>query len=695
MRRFFGPLVLELLVLACLRAGPAFASGDRCEADWALHLGGKAECDNVAALAPGNDTRINLLLLMAPGRGLPIDLPATQPVFSWLDFRDRAYARDASRNDAHGLLEGEGSRCRSESSGMAAFDAAVAAASGLPRAERLALSAARRGFKDCGADDGADAAIAIVAETVHSGLARDFVTYLRGAAAFYAGRFGEATKDFDALLESSDSWLAETAEYMVARTEVNALQTDTFDSYGSFAGSAAVDKEEARRAERSFELYLRDHPRGLYVVSARGLLRRVDWLAGWTEKLAARYATLLMQPDTERGIGALQLAEEIDSKLLPRLEPSMTKNPVLLAVLDLRGMRRSTRTNKTALDRATLEGQHDAFASMPALYEFLLASFAFYVDDETTPVLKGVPDATGRRDGDALWFSRQLLRGLALEKSGDRNARGFWLELYPGTIQALDRSTIELALAMHAEKHRELAETFRSGSLIVNPAIRSILLTADAGPDLLRSRSHDPLASDSERNVALYTLLAKSLLRGQYASFLSDVRDVAADAPIAGSPSFDPGFPTHHLPVGLFTRGKSAGEIGCPALAVTVSRLDRDPRAYRDRLCLAEFVRLNEISDHVLAYRSGADDLGSGPAEAFPGKPYSRDATYVAIINDKDAPAADRAYALYRAVKCYEPVGNNECGTDEVSKATRKGWYTALKREYPGSPWSKALQYWW
>ncbi len=56
-------------------------------------------------------------------------------------------------------------------------------------------------------------------------------------------------------------------------------------------------------------------------------------------------------------------------------------------------------------------------------------------------------------------------------------------------------------------------------------------------------------------------------------------------------------------------------------------------------------------------------ELGGTPSD-FPGKPYARLETYRAIIADPKAapPVADKAYALYRAVRCYAPAGNNACG---------------------------------
>lgn len=675
-------------------AGPAFASGETCEARWELLLGGAAECDNIAALTPGNDTRINLMLLLSPRAGLSgqSSAPVVKPVFSWLDFR---YAHAAPvRADASGLPAGEGSRCRSDAPGAAAFDAAVAAASGLSQEERAALIAARAGFKSCGVAVGADEAIDQAASGARSAAAKEFVTYLRGAGAFYAGRFDEAGTSFKSLKGSADPWLADTADYMLARTQLNALQAGAFDAYGSFSGSDKIDKVEAKRTETIFETYLTDHPRGRYVGSARGLLRRVDWLAGWTDKLAARFSALLAQLDSARDIGALPLIDEIDAKLLPDLKPEATRDPMLLAVLDLKGMRKQTDKDVAKVGLADVEAQREAFASAPALHELLLASAAFYVDGATAPVLKGLPDATHRRDGDILWFSRQVLRGQALEASGDRNARGFWQELFSNATRPYDRSTVELALALHEEKHGQLGDVFAPGSLVSDPAMRIILLAEDAGPQLLRTQSRDASASRLEQQVALYTLLDKELLRGRYAEFLSDLRAVPADASPQGERSIDLETMSGHPPLAMFAQGQSAGEIGCPALAATVANLDQEPRSIRDRLCLGEFIRINPAVETPLLLQSSGG-LGDGPAQTFSGETYARDATYKAIIADRDATSAERAYALYRAVKCFEPSGYNRCGKIEFAKSERKAWYNALKADYPSSRWAKDLRYWW
>lgn len=692
-RRLLSVTCASLLALG-LTSATSQASVEMCGAHWGFHLDTMTDCDNIAALTPGNDTRVNLLLLLADRHHASLEstAPIVSPILEWRDFRDRFSA--GAKTDPAGFAAGEGSRCRSDESGAAAFATAVNGASGVSPDERATLIAARAALKPkCSGDSVPLEIIDNAIRTTTSDAGKAYAVYLRGVDAFYGGRFDAATKDFESLKGSADAWIADTADYMAARTLVNALQVNAFDEYGTFKGTSSIDQHVASDAEARLTAYLQRHPEGRYRSSAAGLLRRVAWLAGWNDKLAERYSALLAKSSSARGLDDLALVEEIDSKLLPSLTPQMTRDPILLAVMDLKAMRKSAGKTDAKSGRPDLEAQRDAFASATPLFDFLTAASAFYGDGATAPVLKGLPDDTRRRDGDHLWFSRQFLRGQALEAAGDRNARGFWRELHPGATRPLERLAVELALALNEEKHGGVDRVFAANSLVTDPAMRAILLEHTAGPALLRAQAHNAGVPSRERKIALYTLLYKELTRGQYTDFLSDLNDVPADAVATGLVAPAPE-DVQDPPLGIFTKGPSAGDIACPALTTTVAGLAQNPEAMRDRLCLAEFVRVNEMDQSALDTAPAEGELGSAPS-AYPGPPYARSATYKSIIDNKAASGDDRAFALYRAVRCYEPTGINGCGGADVPKAERKAWYNALRREFPGSRWAKSLRYWW
>lgn len=690
------------LLLAFAWSAPAEASGDYgCYSSWKLAHRDRSGCDNMAALGPGNDTRVNLTLLMqdAHSDAPPVapNAPTPDPLFEWYGFRDSLAPRAEGAEDAR-YADGEGSRCRSNSTGTAGFEAAVNAAKKLSTGERTALIAARRGLQpDCAGAGGSRAALAGTADALRSPLAGAFGHYLQGAAAFYDGDYDAASAEFRTLGSAGQPWLKETARYMIGRVEVNRAQIGAFDDYGYPRDAAQNDSAAISGAETALHAYLKDYPRGTYAASARGLLRRVYWLGGQTDRLAAEYAAAFVQSPAARGIDDVTLAEEVDNKLLAQLKPEAVKDPILLATLDLARMRSDAMASDGmccggALSREELEGQRTLFAGKTALFDFLLATHAFHVANQPAEVLRLIPDAARQQRFTPLAFSRQMLRGMALEAKRDRNARGFWLEMLPGATQPHQRAAIELALAMNEERGKGLARVFAAGSPVRNATIRELLLANVADAALLRQQAKDANAPRHERDVALFTLLYKGVTRGAYRDFLGDLALVPADAK---ADSYLWGFPAvEQPPLGIFARSTALGDIGCKPLRDTATRLAANPRDSGGLLCLADFMRANGFDGFALDSERPGDELAGTPS-LFAGGSFSRLEIYKRVMADPGAGADDKAYALYRAVNCYGPSGNNTCGGTEVPIEQRKAWFQRLKKEYPASSWAKALRYYW
>ena len=691
-----GPALLAAILLAWLCPAPALASGDiGCTTGWTLRHRDLTGCDNVAMLSPGNDTRVNLALLLAraPRQAAPAprDVPRPDPLFDWATWQQWTYSQPADVGDP-GHAAGEGSRCLSDAAGAAAFAAALGAARAVAAGEKAALIAARRGLAPTCTDTGAGAgALAGAAAAVRSPAGRGYLAYLQGAVAFYAGDFDTATARFGSLGGSDQPWLRETARYMLARVEVNRAQVGAYDEFGYRDAALPVAHEQVDPAEARLLEYLRAFPTGRYAGSARGLLRRVYWLGSDTPRLAAQYAALIAQPAATRGLDDAALAEEIDNKLLPTLAPADATDPVLLAVLDLQLMR-GDKDAKASITRAELEAQRPRFAREPALFDHLLATYAFYVARDPREVLRLIPDAARRPGFDSVAFSRQVLRGMALDAVGDRNARGFWLEMLPGTAPPFQRLSLELAIAWHDERTGGLDRVFAAGSPVQDATLRDILLTDVAGPALLRRQAGDAAASRHERAVAQFVLLYKELTRGAWRDFVADIARVPAGA--ATTTDLYNFVGTADPSLGIFTAGATSEDFACPALRDTAARLAADPGDAGARLCLAEFVRLNNLDGFFLDTQPPADELGGTPTQ-FPGRPFSRGETYKALIAAPRTPPAARAYALFRAVNCYAPSQSNACGGSDVAPAVRKGWFQRLHRDYPTSRWAQESRYYW
>jgi TolA-binding protein len=703
--RFPHAVALSALLAAMAIAGDTAACVDvSCTTAYALKQADWSECNNLAFLSPGNDSRVNLQLLtrdlMGPTAVQKLEHGQDSALFTIDAFNTASAPAAATTAPATDIADpvsgnlgiGEGSRCLSNLGGAQDFIAAVKGAKGLSDAERKSLIEARSKLgPDC-----AGSALATSSElekSVRSGAARDFTTYLSGAGAFYDGRFAEASQKFRALQNSGQPWLKEASRYMIARVALNQAQVNAFSDVGDFQGPAKVDKSDLASAEAAFLSYLKAYPTGAYAASARGLLRRVYWLGGQSAKLSAEYVWGLSHPgDAQTNATAADLAQEADSKLLGAVDTAAITDPVVLATVDLMSMRRTGAVNEPkALSRESLMAQEARFAKAPRLFNYLLASHALYVAAKPGDALALLPDTIGPDPLNYLAFSEQVLRGLALEELKDGRARQHWLNLAPHAHQPYQHEAVELALAMNFERTGELDRIFAPGSLIVSADLREILIRNDAPAPLLRRLAQSSSSPKHEQRTALFVLLYKELSRGRYADFLTDTSLIPADLPQKVDPydllGAEPA-------LGLFKWSGGSRGYDCGPLRQIAATLAKQPANASARLCLAEFVALNNLDDYVLDHAPPADELG-GVNSQFGGKAYSRLEVYKAIIADPKAPADDRAYALYRAVNCYAPSGSNSCAGVDVPLAQRKQWFQTLKTAYPASRWADSLRYYW
>lgn len=693
------------IALTCLGAGGAlWACADTtCTPNWQLSSS-DYECGGRAVISPGNDTRINLLMLMRSLRLVEDKNPSpahdpNNPQFgsafmTWQGLRATYWPETPSAVQE----EEPASICEASAGVEDAFAAALAADRSVPDPERATL---RRLRAQTGCSD-----IAVGETGITSKAGLEYLSYLKAAEAFHKGDWPTARQAFATLTKSRAAWVAETAKYMPIRIGLRAAIEKAVDDYGDFAGPDKTDPVALAEARSAIAAYLKAYPKGLYADSAQGLTRRVAWLGGDMAALTRSYENLLATTPGDDEAAAY-LAEEIDIKLLEREDVGeiMAKQagmPLLLAVTDLKRMRQLD-GYPAALSADELAGQKAQFADHADLYGLLQASHALYKGQDPKTIMALLPDAARQQHFTPIAFSRQILRGIALSQSNDPNEAGFWRELLGGASPQYQRPLAEMGLAIRWQRNGQMDKIFAAGSPVTDTTIRTILLQSLASPGILRKSAQDSSRPMHERDVARFTLLYKDLNNGAYGDFASDQTLVPADANIdAGLYDFAW---QESIPVGLFTKGKWSDGYECPSIAHTAAALARLPGDPKARLCLGDFYRLNGFDGFSLYRGDGSKlALGSGP-DGFPGKSMPRSAIYAAIIASKTAAAEDRAYALYRAVMCYAPSGYNSCGgtfrtaaeleAAQAPKTLRKAWFTELKQRYPDSRWAKALRYYW
>jgi hypothetical protein len=701
---------LALIAAFALQVGAARASGDfTCTPAWKLDKTVYSDCDNLPFLSPGNDSRVNLqLLLLDAGQAKLGPPPTTDPPTPPIDASAEAFTLEAfsaligpkppgapaDAGSSPDYASGEGSRCRSNADGSAAFAAALGQSAAAPAAERAILTAARTALSP-GCDTAAPSGPYAPPQGVSSPLGRQFGRYLAGTAEFYGGDFDDAGKDFAAAAASKQPWLKETATYMLGRVALNQAQAGAFDEFGVLSADK-VDKASLNEADAAFQAYLSAYPAGQYAASARGLLRRVAWLGGQPQKLAAAFAwSFAHAGPADRNVAVGDLVLEADDKLLTKAAPADITDPTLLAVRDLMVMRRDPadpKTNASVIGFDDLQAQRPAFASRPDLFEYLLAAHRFYDDADPAGALSHLGAGAPTGPMTDLAFSQRVLRGLALEAQKNfAAARTLWQQMIPLARPAFQRPMLDLALAMNDERDGRLAQVFAAGSAVRDAQVRELLLRNDAGPALLIQQVKAATAPDRERRIARYVLLYKDISRGRYADFAADAALVAPGAP--PPPNENDPASAEPDPAMFNWAGHTQGYL-CEDLHKLVKALAAAPRASHNLLCLGEFARSEGLDANPLNASAPADELGGAPTQ-FLGQPFARLDAYKLVIADPKAPAADRAYALYRAINCYAPSGNNECDGKSVPQSERARWFHTLKGDYAKSEWASALKYYW
>lgn len=715
---FLSPLALALL--AGISQQAQASSDDSCYPDWRVSRDSLDPCNNVPFLSPGNDSRANLRLLLADKKAAPLapkalsedDLaqgfgPVPFPVYRLAaassaetepDSDDSPTAeldtlltplgikREAYKTAGEAFLNGEGSRCRSNDDDSATAFIRQVVKADMPAAERELLANARLQLLTTCTWDGQ-----VVPEPIESSNGRLLRTYLQAAADFYSGRFSEAERGFAAASSSDLPWLQETALYMTARTSLNQAQAQAFDEYG-MPQLEHVDKSVLGDAEQGFLNYLKTYPQGDYVASARGLLRRVHWLANDDDKLSEDFAWQMTEAtDAQRNVSVDELVEEADLKLL-MVNGGSLKNPMLQVVTDLMLMRAH---NPPRLTREDLDKQKATFTQEPALFDYLQAAYALYVEHQPDSALQHLPqDVPSNLDYFA--FSQQTLRALALEGKQDwKGAEALWLKLLAQAKLPLQRDQLELALAMNYERSGQLAKVFASDSPINAKQVRYILLRNVAGPELLRQQSVK--ASDpTERQTAQFVLLYKDLLHGQFATFAEDLKQLPAQAPEdkLGTSLGYVYSASQTLKLFQWNGDKAESGYACPSIAQTAATLQNDAKAPQALNCFGEFILRNGLDGMPLEQARATGSLGS-TASDFKGETFSRLDGYKQVIGNAKAPKNDKAYALFRAINCYAPAGYNSCGGQDVEPAVRKAWFRQLKSGFADTQWGKSAQYYW
>lgn len=520
-----------------------------------------------------------------------------------------------------------------------------------------------------------------------------YKTYLTGAAHFYDQNYERAEQDFTIVLHNGSPWLMETAQYMLMRTALNKSSKFSDGQYGEF-NIDNIKLKDAAQAQKEAQNYLQRWPEGLYANSTRGMLRRINWyLQAWPQ-LAGLYEQTLQQ-----SADAQQLREiviEYDNVFgMQFFEGPVVEafpDAPLVSYIELLRALRLDNNSKPTLTQEQLDASKPVFEQSQKLPLWRdLQLNLWQATGNYAAIIQAVTPAQKLAAHDTLAFSEQVLYGEAL--MGQKNwsaARDFWQQLLKLSQDNEQQQYVQAKLAATLVYSGDVEAVFAPESTVTNLRFRSQVLKTQATPELLRQQAvHGP--NNEERTIALHTLLVRDLTEDRFGDWLNDKKLASAiTPPVIGEAFAD-------VNLSIFDWNGDAAQAGytCRSLNETVTVLSKKADDAHALNCLGEFFRTTQTHVDLWKNSAGNDELESAISRKKPFGQFDRQSYYQQVITSPTAEVEDKSFALYRAIMCYAPSGANECGGEEVDKLQRKGWFTQLKTQYPGSPWAQKLKYYW
>lgn len=709
------PLAFALCTL--LTAAPqAFASFDMEDCKWSDD---SCLLKGTPTFNPENDSRDNLLRLLSqeksfalPVQSMPADITRSRDFYfayhpQWDEAAPQPAAAPASAADSPlsrqmaelnisadeinvNDAELENRHVSNNTESVSAFFAALLADPTLAAEQRQALAQARTGLLSGATREQIESSLATLPA---DSPAQSYKNYLAAAASFYAGDYASAERDFTQLAKSERPWLAETAQYMLMRAALNKSSQNSVGEYGDF-DIAKINREDATQAQTQAQVYLQRFPQGLYAESARGMLRRINWyLQAWPQ-LAGLYEQTLQQSADARQLRDIVI--EYDNVYgMAFYEQSVVEafpDAPHVSYIELLRALRLDNNSKPTLTQAQLDASKPVFEQSQKLPLWRDLQLNLWLATENyAAIIQAVTPAQKLAAHDTLAFSEQVLYGEAL--MGQKNwpaARDFWLQLLKLSQDNEQQQYVQAKLAATLVYSGDVAAVFAPESAVTNLRFRSQILKTQASPELLRQQAvHGP--NNEERTIALHTLLVRDLTENRFGDWLNDRKLTSAITPPVIGNAFD------DVNLSIFDWNGDAAQAGytCRSLNETVTVLSKKADDAHALNCLGEFFRTTQTHVDLWKNSAGNDVLESAISRKEPFGQFDRQSYYQQVITSPKAEVEDKSFALYRAIMCYAPSGSNECGGEEVDKLQRKGWFTQLKTQYPGSPWAQKLKYYW
>ena len=687
-------LFLSTLTMACYQTQNAHAGYEEyCEPIFNLNDNQYQKCNNLPVLIPSNDNQTNMHLMLSD-LGLATIKPSDPITDSLWDVSRTKVPFDAFNlssvveNKIPNQRKFEGSsrnnfdeRCNTLESGSYGFEQQVKANRKIPNNEKTILINARNKIVEC------DNKLTLInVDPNWNNVTRQYASYLNATISFYNTHYSTANKIYTVLSKVDDAWLKETSQYMLIRTSLNEAYASGMGQYGD----VELEKINNTKLKQLFEnitAYLKLYPNGQYAASARGFMRRGFWLSGRKDLLANEISWQLNNPKSKfYNLEMDVLPEEIDRKIFDDqpINIKIFNDPFLLATYDLMMMRTSSTEGYKPITWSQLTSQKDIFKKQPELFNYLQAVHLFHVQKKPQDALKLLPQQSSLNN--YLELSYAFLKGEIIEKMTPQNASEYWDQLYSKAKNAYQHDLFEAMLSNHLNQKQDVNAFIGKNAKIQQGYFQKRFITQFANENTLKAAIQSKQSTNDQKQLATFTLLLKSLNHQNFDLFNNTYALMPSDA--AQYKGYDSAEKYKSKPpfANFIWNGSTiTPSLKCSDLKNLSLQLAKTPKDPLLNICLGEYVRSDK------AYTYGVFNVED---KAFKGPLFARGNIYKDII--KNGPKGDlQAYALYRAIQCYAPSGNNDCGDKDVEKSVRKQWYDRIKSEYPNTSWAKSLKYYW
>lgn len=671
-----------------------------CEPSTKVQSNQYTACQSLPALTPANDNQVNMLLLLSDLGLANINIAETKSTlwmtsYSKVPFEASSMlsvsankspnARKATDTPALSYNE----HCNSLSHGSEAFIQQVKAEAKLSATEKESLIRERKKIDQC-----AETLALIQVNPNWSSTARQYASYLNATISFYNTNFSTATKIYAVLTQVDSAWLKETSQYMLIRSSLNEAYQSGVGEYGDLDHSK-INQKLVTNFFNTITQYFKLYPQGQYAASARGYLRRGFWLSAKHDLLVNEYVWQLNNPKSSvYNLELPNLVHEMDRHVFQSSQFNIKhlKDPFFLSIYDLMHMRKKESDDDVIISWNELNTQKNIFKDQPELFQYLQANHLYYVQNKPLEALKYLPQTIPNSINSYLQLSQLFLKGRILENTqSGKNAQQYWENLLAISKTAEQRGTAELMLYPHYAKQQNLNQFIGSNAKIKQAFLQKQYLIDAADETSLMHVIKSPNASQDQKNVALYTVLNKSLAFQNYPLFNQAFTALPNNAAQyhSGENTLEKFSQQPPFANFIWKGTKISNTIQCPDLFTLTKQLQTNPKDLTLKVCLGEYSRSSQAYDLVdLSYPHDNSLL------SFKGTYFARGNTYKEIIKQNHKSELT-AYALFRAIQCYAPSGINECQDSDVAKPVRKQWYDQIKRDYPDTSWAKSLKYYW